>query len=45
MVKVGLNGMIMFRCFGGLNFFIIFYIMCVEIVVVVDVGFGNIWFL
>lgn len=41
--KVGLMGMVMFCCFGGLNFLIILYIMVVDIVSCSDVGFENLW--
>ena len=43
MVKAGLNGMTMPRRFGGLNFPMVPYTMCAEIVATADAGFGNIW--
>lgn len=43
MVKAGLNGMTMPRCYGGLNFPITPYTMCAELVAASDAGFGNIW--
>ena len=43
MVKAGLNGMTMPRCYGGLNFPITPYTMCAEIVAAADAGFSNIW--
>ncbi len=43
MVKAGLNGMTMPRCYGGLNFPITPYTMCAEIAAAADAGFGNIW--
>lgn len=43
MVKAGLNGMTMPRRFGGLNFAMVPYTMCAEIVAAADAGFSNIW--
>ena len=43
MVKAGLNGMTMPRKYGGLNFPIMPYTMCAELVAASDAGFGNIW--
>ena len=43
MVGAGMNGMTMPRRFGGLNFPIMPYTMCAEIVAAADAGFGNIW--
>lgn len=43
MVKAGLNGMTMPRRYGGLNFPIMPYTMCAELVAASDAGFGNIW--
>ena len=43
MVAAGLNGMTMPRRYEGLNFPIMPYTMCAELVAVSDAGFGNIW--
>ena len=43
MVKAGMNGMTMPRRYGGLNFPIMPYTMCAELVAAADAGFGNIW--
>ncbi len=43
MVDAGMNGMTMPRRYNGLNFPIMPYTMCAEIVAIADAGFGNIW--
>ena len=43
MVSAGMNGMTMPRRYGGLNFPIMPYTMCAELVAASDAGFGNIW--
>lgn len=43
MVDAGMNGMTMPRKYNGLNFPIMPYTMCAEIVAIADAGFGNIW--
>ncbi len=43
MVSAGMNGMTMPRCYEGLNFPIMPYTMCAELVAASDAGFGNIW--
>lgn len=43
MVSAGLNGMTMPRRYNGLNFPIMPYTMCAELVSASDAGFGNIW--
>ncbi|RRD79295.1 acyl-CoA dehydrogenase [Alloprevotella sp. OH1205_COT-284] len=43
MVSAGLNGMTMPRRYNGLNFPIMPYTMCAELVAASDAGFGNIW--
>lgn len=43
MVQAGMNGMTMPRKYEGLNFPILPYTMCAEIVAHKDAGFGNIW--
>lgn len=43
MVSAGLNGMTMPRRYNGLNFPIMPYTMCAELVATSDAGFGNIW--
>ncbi len=43
MVAAGLNGMTMPRRYEGLNFPIMPYTMCAELVAASDAGFGNIW--
>ena len=43
MVAAGLNGMTMPRRYDGLNFPIMPYTMCAELVAASDAGFGNIW--
>lgn len=43
MVSAGMNGMTMPRRYEGLNFPIMPYTMCAELVAASDAGFGNIW--
>ena len=43
MVSAGMNGMTMPRRYEGLNFPIMPYAMCAELVAASDAGFGNIW--
>ena len=43
MVSAGMNGMPMPRRYEGLNFPIMPYTMCAELVAASDAGFGNIW--
>ena len=43
MVSAGMNGMTMPRRYEGLNFPIMPYTMCAELVAASDTGFGNIW--
>lgn len=43
MVQAGLNGITMPRRYNGLNFPIMPYTMCAELVAASDAGFGNIW--
>ncbi|MBP3716938.1 MAG: acyl-CoA dehydrogenase family protein [Paludibacteraceae bacterium] len=43
MIAAGMNGMTMPRKYNGLNFPMVPYVMCAELVAQADAGFSNIW--